>query len=351
VLVSDVPALRRYWYPVAYADAVAADPVAFRLFGERYVAWRDDAGAVHAVVDRCAHRGARLSQGWVADGLLTCPYHGWGYAGDGRCTVVPTHDHGVPVPARAVVPAIGAVERYGLVWATVSDDPEPVPTIPELDDPGYTLIHELLEEWSVPAVRIIDNGIDVSHVAWVHRNSVGTSSAPRLDDVAVERDGAALRFEASYTVRLDADQRRNTGIDRDLTTRRTLGELVQPLVFRGVLEYPDNGLRHVLVKTATPLDDRTSLFCQLVARNDAPDVERQRAIAAVDRRVQAEDRVLLEAIDVDFPLAPGAEVHTRADRMTVEYRRILASLRDGPTPAPSPTDLHPAHSHREPSSW
>ena len=39
---------------------------------------------------------------------------------------------------------------------------------------------------------------------------------------------------------------------------------MQPLVFRGALVYHENGLVHVLYKTATPIDDRRTLFCQFV---------------------------------------------------------------------------------------
>ena len=136
-------------------------------------------------------------------------------------------------------------------------------------------------------------------------------------------------FEVSYITRLDERQKANTGLTADFTTRSTLAELVQPLVFRGVLEYPDNGLIHVLYKTATPIDDQHTLFCQFVARNDAPDADKQAGIIAVDRQVQNEDRALLEDIDPDFPTDVTAEVHVKADRMTIEYRRILAELAAG----------------------
>jgi Vanillate O-demethylase oxygenase C-terminal domain len=98
------------------------------------------------------------------------------------------------------------------------------------------------------------------------------------------------------------------------------------LVFRGVLEYPENGLVHVLYKTATPVDDYTTLFCQFIARNDVPDAEKQAGIISVDHQVQCEDRALLEAINPEFPLEATTEIHTRSDRMTLEYRRILADL-------------------------
>lgn len=333
MLVSEIPALRDFWYPVAYSDRVAAEPVAAELFGERYVVWRPAVdGPPSAARDACPHRGARLSQGWLADGCLTCPYHGWRYDGSGACMEIPANEPHLPVPPRARLATVHAEDRYGLVWVCVGTPRAGVPTLPECDDPSYVVVHELMEGWRASAPRVIDNGLDVSHVAWVHRNSVGTDGAPRLTDLEVTRDGPSLRFSASYTARINAQQRANTGIESELTTRSTHGELVQPLLFRGVLEYHETGLRHVLYKTATPIDDTRTLFCQFVARNDAPDEAKRRGIVALDRQVQDEDKALLEEIDPDFPVELGAEIHTRSDRMTVEYRRILAELAAEPSP-------------------
>lgn len=327
MLVSEIPALRDYWYPVAYSAAVGEAPTKVRLFGRDHVVWRATPGApVSAAHDRCPHRAARLSQGWVADGCLVCPYHGWRFAGDGSCVEIPSAEPDVPVPARARVDPVPVEERYGLVWLCVGDPSAGLPRLGEADHDDYVVIHELMEVWQVSAPRIIDNALDVSHVAWVHRASVGSSAHPRLGEYTVERDGPVLRFSVPHIASLNDEQKRNTGIDADTTQRITHAELVQPLVFRGAIEYVENGLVHVLYKTAAPIDDETTLMCQFIARNDRPDAERRRAIAAVDCEVQREDRALLEGVEADFPVDITSEVHTRADRMTLEYRRVLADL-------------------------
>ncbi len=327
MLVSEIPALRDYWYPVAYAADVAERPIRVRLFGEAYVVWRPapDRG-VSVAIDECPHRNARLSQGWIDDGCLVCPYHGWSFGPDGIARRIPSNVEALPIPPRARVEAVLGEEKYGLVWVCVGMPRAAVPALPELDGQGYTLIHELMQEWHASAPRVIDNGLDVSHVSWVHRNSVGTSAAPVMNDVTVHREGMALSFSATYTVRVDERQQANTGIAVGMTTRSTRGELVNPLMFRGVLEYHETGLKHVLYKTATPVDDETTLFCQFIARNDAPDEEKIAGIIAMDRQVQSEDKVLLEGVRAEFPLEAATEIHTAADKMTIQYRRILAEL-------------------------
>jgi phenylpropionate dioxygenase-like ring-hydroxylating dioxygenase large terminal subunit len=340
--VSEIPAFREYWYPVAYSTDITTRPQRVRVLGDDYVVWRGTPdGPVGAAVDECPHRAARLSQGWIADGDLVCPYHGWSFDASGACTRIPQNDPDKPIPPRARLLSVLVEEKYGLVWLCPGMPRANIPELGEADDPGYVLIHELMEVWNASAPRIIDNALDVSHLAWVHRDSIGDESNPRLHDLVVEREGEGLRMSVSYRSKVPEQQKINTGITDDYTTRTTHAQLIQPFVFRGLLEY-ENGLKHVLYKTCTPIDDTRTLFCQFIARNDDPDIDRQAGIIAVDRQVQAEDRELLEGVRPEFPLELQTEMHTRSDRMTVEYRRILAELAaESTTVAPDRTWARP----------
>ena len=44
--------------------------------GGREVLLANVGGSIHAVAERCTHRGGSLSKGTIADGLVTCPRHG-----------------------------------------------------------------------------------------------------------------------------------------------------------------------------------------------------------------------------------------------------------------------------------
>lgn len=323
--VSEIPALKDYWYPVAYSSEVADKPRAAKLFGENYVVWRGADGSIGAAVDECPHRAARLSQGWLEKGELVCPYHGWAFKTSGACTRIPQQDDDMPIPPKARTFSVLAAERYGLVWLCVGMARAGIPELPEAEDPSFTIMHELMEVWSTSAPRVIDNALDLAHVAWTHRNTIGDSSAPKFESYEINREGLKLTSRVSYRARLTEALKANTGLTGDYTIRFTNAELVQPFVYKDVMEY-ENGLRHVLFKTATPVDDRHTLFCQFIARNDSPDSEMQARIIALDRRIQNEDRELLNNIRPEFPLDTRTELHSKADRMTVEYRKILAKL-------------------------
>lgn len=36
-------------------------------------------GEYYAIEDRCPHRGGPLGAGWVEDGQVSCPLHGWAF--------------------------------------------------------------------------------------------------------------------------------------------------------------------------------------------------------------------------------------------------------------------------------
>ena len=81
--------LMKMWYPVLPSWRVHSDPVGITRLSQKIVLWRDNKGAVHAIEDRCPHRGARLSLGWNLGDRLACWYHGIEMDGDGIVVNVP----------------------------------------------------------------------------------------------------------------------------------------------------------------------------------------------------------------------------------------------------------------------
>src|ERR1700722_8408262 len=122
--------VRDYWFPIASAYSVESKPKQFKLLGETIVAYRDKDGPV-AFKDMCAHRGAALSNGWLTDGNLTCPYHGWQYDRSGACVSIPSLLPGAKIPSHARAVAYQAKEAYGLVWVCMSQNQASIPEWPD----------------------------------------------------------------------------------------------------------------------------------------------------------------------------------------------------------------------------
>ena len=74
-------------------ESEIAEPGAWRTLeylGESIIVIRGDDGQVRAFSNVCRHRGSRLVDGEAGcSKVLTCPYHAWSYARDGRLVGVP----------------------------------------------------------------------------------------------------------------------------------------------------------------------------------------------------------------------------------------------------------------------
>src|ERR1019366_83458 len=87
--------LRRYWYPVAArAQLDGRWTHRVRLLGEDLVLFRDRADRLGLIAEVCPHRRASLAYGTPTAQGIRCPYHGWEFAGTGRCLEQPNEPEG-----------------------------------------------------------------------------------------------------------------------------------------------------------------------------------------------------------------------------------------------------------------
>jgi phenylpropionate dioxygenase-like ring-hydroxylating dioxygenase large terminal subunit len=87
---------RNAWQLVCHLSDIphAGDFHTFEFLGESVVVLRAEDGAVRAFHNVCRHRAARLLDGpsGHCGRRITCPYHAWTYALDGRLIAVPQRD-------------------------------------------------------------------------------------------------------------------------------------------------------------------------------------------------------------------------------------------------------------------
>lgn len=310
--------LRDYWYPVARAEALADAPVATTLLDQALVVWRSAAG-VHACLDLCIHRGSPLSEGWLDDGCVVCPYHAWRYDGSGRCVDIPSLAPGTPIPAKARVPAYACQERYGLVWVCLGEPRAPIPPLPEWDDPAYERHFAGTFEWQAHATRMIENFMDLAHLPWVHPNILGTPDAGYVPPVQVERFEDGLAF--NYQLPAPPDGARLQGTS-GLELRQ---HLYAPFTIKQTREWEGNLL--LLYFSVQPIGlkrGRRFLWAMRRGRFDAP-IE---TIQEVLDSIREQDRVIVERQRPELlPVDLTDELHLAgSDAAAVAYRRLLARL-------------------------
>lgn len=162
-----------FWYPVAASDEVTnTKPLRVSILCINFVAFRDSNGVAHVLSDTCIHRGGALGEGKIKGDCVECPYHGWQYAGDGECTLIPSLGSTEKPPARAKVDSYPVEEKYGIVFAFLGDLPEterpPLWTIEEYDAPDWRPNKLVVFEVDYYYERSIENALDPAHNEFVH---------------------------------------------------------------------------------------------------------------------------------------------------------------------------------------
>jgi 5,5'-dehydrodivanillate O-demethylase len=171
--------LRRFWHPVLLArDLKPGRALPVRIMGEDFTLYRGEAGAVHAVAFRCAHRGTQLSTGWVEGDNIRCFYHGWTYGPDGQCVEQPAEPE--PFCQRIKIRSYPVEEYLGLIFVYQGEgEPPPLLRFPEFESGG------ILENSSYTRMcnyfNQLESNMDEVHVAFVHRASAFTDTGLNQD--------------------------------------------------------------------------------------------------------------------------------------------------------------------------
>lgn len=154
-----------FWHPVLTSEELDDAPKKVRLMGIDVAVFRTEkrplrgGGSVGAVLDRCPHRGASLSNGAVRDRCVVCPYHGWKWAADGTGASPGNPDGDFRTQA------FDAIESDGAIWIKRAGTAVP---FPRFDVAGFLEISRMRRRVNAPLEVVLDNFIEVEHTGNVH---------------------------------------------------------------------------------------------------------------------------------------------------------------------------------------
>ena len=333
------PGLERAWYAVATSDEVADAPVPVQLLGRRWVVLRL-AGELVAMEDRCPHRLAPLSIGTICGARLQCRYHGWEFAADGTCVRTPSVGEDVPIPARADVATPFAVtERYGLVWLAPEEPACPIPEFAEWDDDEYDTCRNEPRRTTAGAFQLTDNFLDATHIATTHAGTFAVTESMYLPPHDVTVDG--VRGWTTYDIlyKNHDDPLVATGehpLAQPQVLYKEFGAVTNACIR---LDHPMTGKRIAILFALQPEHDGSTRIYKQMARNDLDGDEQKLAASIVfEDLVMDEDLFVLESYaEMGVHLDLRVEVHTRTDKLSVAYRRMLAAVLGASLPAAGTT--------------
>jgi vanillate O-demethylase monooxygenase subunit len=164
------------WYVCASSEEVGRSLIARRILGEPVVIYRSEDGSPVILEDRCAHRRLPLSKGRLIGDRIQCGYHGLEFAPSGACVRIPGQDS---VPGKGVK-SYRVAEQQGWVFLWMGDcaavDETPVPSVAKYADaPGWRTVRGLVSI-KCNHLLILDNLLDLSHLAYVHGATTGNAA-------------------------------------------------------------------------------------------------------------------------------------------------------------------------------
>jgi phenylpropionate dioxygenase-like ring-hydroxylating dioxygenase large terminal subunit len=306
------------WTIIGQASALSnAKPIGLSVAGERIVLFRDAAQKAVALLDQCPHRGVALSLGRVERGEIECPFHGWRFNGAGANCATPFNPdakrqylHAQPLPLR---------EDHGLLWLYTGFEPEVEPDFPETFSIKNTLICAQETVWRAHWTRVMENMLDMPHLPFVHRRTIGKDLAQKID-----QHMDVFWRERPYGARIDG------AINGE--PRMGALEYRYPNLMELLIDPPGRIFR--LMAICLPQDDTTTKLILLTIRDFARWPILNPIFRIMNQRIANEDKRIIEsALPMEVP-PPSEEASLRTDAPTLAFRRIYRQKLQGSSVAP-----------------
>jgi vanillate O-demethylase monooxygenase subunit len=316
---TDWAILAQYWHPVALSEEVTGEtPFGGMLLDVPLVLYRAE-GRLCAAVDRCPHRGTRLSLGKLRDGTLVCPYHGLEFNPAGRCVRVPAYGSRQRQAAYLDLSALPVEERYGLIWVCLSVTPlAGLPDWSAIEQPGNQRL-VMNDVWNASAGRHFENFCDLAHFSFAHAGTFGVPGQPEVEPYQVETTDVGFRYTVDVPM-MDGNVFGHAGA----RAIRSEYHVTLPFSTRLTMHYT-KGVEHIC-DVASPMSaNRTRIF--ILKSRDHDQDEPLDDWLRFQIAVNEEDRIMVESqTPSGAPLQIDAERHIGSDRLSVAYRKALVEL-------------------------
>ena len=313
--------LAKYWYPIALARDITEQPYGTMLLDMPLVIYKMGEELIVAK-DACPHRGVPLSLGKNDGQGVVCRYHGLRFGEYGHCNRIPAHpEH--KISPRFNLRTYAAVERYGLIWCSLTAPKGTAPNIPAIpywDESEFQQLVCPTVDFQCFAGRQLEGFIDVAHFAWVHPDTFGDPANVEVPDyTTIETETG---FNADYwssvgRYPIGLEQRGQEGFQ---WLRHF--EIHLPFTATLTIHFPNN-CKQVIMNAASPMTARSTRLFAPICRNYDKDLPVEDAYD-FNLKIFEEDRLVSESQKPEYlPLDLSIEAHFPADRSSSMYRKLL----------------------------
>ena len=317
-----------FWHPVCtlkeLRSASERGPLMqATLLGRKLVIAELPSGVV-AMDDRCIHRSSSLSLGWVENGCVRCPYHGWLYDENGKCVQIPSAPE-MAIPNKARVTKYDTEVRYDLVWVRLDSALErSIPDCPGWEDKDMKNLQPDPYEWATSGARRVENYTDLSHFPFIHDGSLGNREVTTFPVPEIDQVNGELRF-TYYPI--DKGRQLIGPEGRWTELSHTNYRIILPFLVNLDLITKD-GQRMGLWHISSPIDSGTCKNFWITSRSgDKDDLTADENLIKFQKQILDEDEpIILSQDPPEIPAPPPMELSIKTDKLHMLYRRRLAQL-------------------------
>jgi phenylpropionate dioxygenase-like ring-hydroxylating dioxygenase large terminal subunit len=178
------------WYAILESNEIKKGKIiSVTRMGEKLVAWRNSQGELAVMLDKCPHRGVAFSVGKLIGNCIQCPFHGFEYDTSGKCTLVPAIGSNTQPPKALFVRSYPAREAHGFVYIWWGEPRETYPPLPWFESIGEDMIYTTLRDhWASHYARAIENQLDVVHLPFIHKTTIGRGNKTLVNGPIVKEE-------------------------------------------------------------------------------------------------------------------------------------------------------------------
>lgn len=185
--------IENQWYVICESKEITKKIKAMKRLNKNLVLYRGENGQISCFIDKCTHRSVELSKGNIVDGCIQCPFHGFKFNSTGECVEIPANGKKAKVSKRFNLQKFPIKEIDGFVFMYNGIKPKSeVQYFDELLDGFYS--RGFNKVWKTHYSRAIENQLDVVHIPFVHKKTIGRQNKTLVNGPVVKWDEDKMTF-------------------------------------------------------------------------------------------------------------------------------------------------------------
>ncbi|MBC2578039.1 aromatic ring-hydroxylating dioxygenase subunit alpha [Peptostreptococcus russellii] len=319
--------IKNKWYAILSSSEIKnGQLLGVKRLGENYVLYRDKDGKISCFADKCAHRGAALSKGWKKENdCIVCPFHGIEYDKTGKCVHIPSEGKNSEKDfSKFNLKKYYAEEKNNIVYFW-NGEGEPTEEIDYFEMDYENMVYsEICDHWKVHYSRVIENQLDVSHLPFVHYNTIGKGNKTLVN-------GPKVIWIDENTLQTSA----NNQVDEGQKPLKASESKIKSTNIQ--FKFPNTWLNTVnenlkIMAYFVPVDDDNTLLYIRFYNKITKSKGINKLIAwfgkFANKKIERQDKVVVETQTPNYTSFKMDEKLLQADRPIIEYRKHREFLKN-----------------------